>query len=285
MSRDKLTVLHTSDLQCGRPFVPRAAQALLRLAPEVDPDVIVVAGDLTQRAKAREFRMALELFEGLPDVPIITTPGNHDVPLYRVWERLFDPYLNWRRFVSPELETVTSVEGATFVALNSAAPRRAIVNGRIDPRQLEFASEVFNDAPAADVRCLVIHHHFIPVPDGTDGRPLPDAWDHLKRIEAAGVDVVFGGHVHQLHVTQSSDLLPDRRTPGVPLVACGTTTSRRGRGPERGRNSLNVVTFTASAVEVTPFHLEPDATVFEAGRTVSLRRPGVEGATSGNSPR
>ena len=281
MARDSLTVLHASDLQCGKPYVRRAAQAFLRLAPEVDPDVIVVAGDLTQRAKPREFRTALDLFEDLPDVPVITTPGNHDVPLYRVWERLFTPYRNWRRFVSPELDTVTSIEGATFVTLNSAAPRRAIVNGRIDLGQLDFASDVFNDAPDGDVRCLVIHHHFIPVPDGTDGGPLPGARDCLRRIEEAGVDVVFGGHVHQFHVTTSRDLLTAHDTPGLPLVACGTTTSRRGRGLERGCNSLNVVTITASAVDVTPFHLEPDATSFEAGSTVSLRRPGVAGATSG----
>ena len=275
MVREKLTVLHISDLQCGRPFVTRAAEALLRLAPRVRPDVIVASGDLTQRAKAHEFQVALELLEELPDVPLITTPGNHDVPLYRVWERLSDPFRNWRRFVSPDLDTVTKLEGATFVALSSAAPRRAIVNGRIDPVQLQFARDAFERAPAADLRCLVIHHHLVPLPDRKGGRPLPHAQRLLATIEAAGVDVVLGGHVHQVHVTTSRDLLTEREGPGVPVVACGTTTSRRGRGPEAGLNSLQVVRLSGSAVEVTPYHLDSGTTAFEKGTTLSFPRPRV----------
>ena len=280
MAREKLTVLHISDLQCGRPFVLRAAEALLRLAPRIRPDVIVAAGDLTQRAKAREFRMALELFEGLPDVPLITTPGNHDVPLYRVWERLFSPFRNWRRFVSLDLDTVTRLEGATFVALSSAAPRRTIVSGRTDSAQLEFARDAFEGAPAGDWRCLVIHHHLIPLPHRKGVPPLPRAHRLLATIEAAGVDVVLGGHVHQVHVTTSRDLLTGRKGPGVPVVTCGTTTSSRGRGPEAGLNSLNVVCLTESTVEVTPYHLEPWATVFEEGSTLSFPRPRREEATA-----
>ena len=280
MARDKLTVLHISDLQCGKPFVPRAAEALLRLASRVRPDVIVVAGDLTQRAKAREFQMALKVLEELPDVPIITTPGNHDVPLYRVWERIFTPFRNWHRFVSPDLDTVTRLDGATFVALSSAAPRRAIVNGRIDPAQLEFACDVFERARTGDLRCLVIHHHLVPLPDREGGRPLPRSHRLLATIEAAGVDVVLGGHVHRVHVTTSRDLLTEREGPGVPLVACGTTTSRRGRGPEAGWNSLNVVTLSGSTVEVTPYHLEPGATAFEKRSTMSFPRPRVAEATA-----
>ena len=272
-ARETLTVLHISDLQCGEPFVARAAEALVRLAPRIRPDVIVAAGDLTQRAKAREFQMALDLFDELPDVPLVTTPGNHDVPLYRVWERLFSPFRNWRRFVSPDLDTVTRLEGATFVALSSAAPRRAIVSGRIGSAQLEFAREAFRRAPTGDWRCLVIHHHLVPLPDRKGGRPLPWAHRLLATIEAAGVDVVLGGHVHQVHVTTSRDLLTEREGPGVPVITCGTTTSRRGRGPEAGLNSLNVVCLAGSTVEVTPYHLERGATMFEEGSTLSFPRP------------
>ena len=122
-----MLILHASDLQTGKPFRPRAAEDLVALAHTLVPDVVVIAGDLTQRAKAREYQAVRALLDRMAPLPVVVTPGNHDVPLYRVWERLLAPYRNWRRAIAPELDTVTRVRGATVVALNSSAPRRAIV--------------------------------------------------------------------------------------------------------------------------------------------------------------
>jgi len=268
-----LTVLHASDLQCGRPFVPRAAEAFVRLAHEVAPDIVVVSGDLTQRAKAREFRMAMDLLARLPSAPVVVTPGNHDVPLYRVWERLLLPYHNWKEIVSPELDSVTGIPGATFVALNSSAPRRAIVNGRVAAKQVEWARGIFGGAAPGDIRALVIHHHFVPVPDGEGGRPLPGAARLVRSFESMGVDFVLGGHIHQTHISTSHDIAPgDNGLPGLPLIACGTTASRRGRGPEAGINSLNVVRVGSHDVEVVPHVLEVGATEFSPEDPVVMPR-------------
>jgi len=253
-----LTVLHTSDFQCGRPFVPRAADALVRLARRVDPDVVVAAGDLTQRAKVSEFALARTLLDRLGDVPVVLTPGNHDVPLYRFWERVACPYRNWRRFAGSDLDSVTRVEGATFVALDSSAPRRAIVNGRLDDHQLDFARRAFAESPEGDLRILVIHHHFVPVLDGEGGSPLPRASHLVRAFEELRIDAVLGGHVHVLHLRTSADAPPPHEIRPVPLIACGTTTSSRGRGVEAGWNSLTVLSFDRDAVQVTPHRLSPD---------------------------
>jgi 3',5'-cyclic AMP phosphodiesterase CpdA len=275
------TVLHASDLQCGRPFRPHAAEALIRLAEALSPDVVVVSGDLTQRAKKREYETVNSILARLPDVPTIVTPGNHDVPLFRIFERLVSPYRNWRAAISPELNTVTEVEGATFVALNSSAPRRAIVNGRIDPYQLDFAESAFAHAAPTNVRALVIHHHFVPVPDRTDGRPLPGATGLVRRFEEMGVDFVLGGHVHQTHIRTSSDLLGERERPGIPLITCGTTTSWRGRGPEAQHNTLNVIRVDPDRVEIVPHMLNDGDTSFEPLAPVTLplgsRSPSASG--------
>jgi 3',5'-cyclic AMP phosphodiesterase CpdA len=268
-----LTVLHASDLQCGKPFLPRAADALVALAGQVSPDVVVVAGDLTQRAKDREYVTASGLLDRLPDVPCVVTPGNHDVPLYRVWERVFAPYRNWRRRISPVLDTVTTLDGATFVALNSSAPRRAIVNGRIDDDQVDFARRAFRAAPTNDVRVLVIHHHFVPVPDGKGGKPLPRAKRLVAEFEAMGADLVLGGHVHQTHLSTSNALLGSEGRVGLPLLACGTTTSWRGRGPEAGVNSLNVVRVGAREIEVVPHLMTAGGDRFEPRDPVVFARP------------
>jgi 3',5'-cyclic AMP phosphodiesterase CpdA len=235
---------------------------MVRLARDVSPDVVVISGDLTQRAKMREYRTAAELIGRLPRVPVVVTPGNHDVPLWRVWERALTPYRNWRRTFGAALDTVTRAPGATFVALNSSAPRRTLVSGRLAWGQLDFARRAFAASPDGDVRALVVHHHFVPTPDGGGGRPLPRALELVRAIEEMEVDFVLGGHVHQTHVRTSSDLT-GAATVGVPLIACGTTASRRGRGPEADLNSLNIVRVGPLDIEVCPHILVRGASAFE----------------------
>ncbi|HSH74575.1 MAG TPA: metallophosphoesterase, partial [Longimicrobiales bacterium] len=215
---------------------------------------------------------AVELMGRLPRVPTVVTPGNHDVPLYRLWERAFGPYRNWRAQVAAELDSVTRVPEGTFVALNSSAPRRAIVNGRLGDRQLDFARRSFADAPSSGARVLVIHHHFVPTPDGTGGRPLPRAAELVRAFEEMRVDFVLGGHVHRTHVNTSLDVPSVGGLAGIPLIACGTTTSRRGRGPEKGLNSLNVVRVLPREVEVHPHVLVPRGDRFEPREPITMRR-------------
>ncbi len=286
MASGVLTVFHASDFQCGAPFVPRAADAMVRLAAAVQPDAIVVSGDLTQRAKVREFDQARALLDRLDRVPLVLTPGNHDVPLYRFWERLVCPYRNWRRFAGSDLDSVTRVQGGTFVALNSSAPRRAIVNGRINDLQLDFARRCFAQSPESDLRILVIHHHFAPVVGGDGGNAMPRAAHLARAFEEMRVDAVLGGHVHQLHIRTTSDVLGTQGRHPTPLVACGTTTSRRGRGPEAGWNSLTVLRFAEGGVTVTPYQLRPEGQDFEAlERLVFPIEPGGMIRTAGGQER
>lgn len=246
-----MVILHGSDLQVGKPYRRYVAEAFLAFARTLAPDLVVISGDLTQRAKYAEFSTARAFLDALVTMPVVITPGNHDVPLYRFWERLLAPYANWSRFMGPELDTVTRLPGATVVALNSSAPRRAIVGGRVKSGQLAFARDAFRDTLPGDARIVVVHHHFLPTPDRLGGRPLPGADELVRAFEAMGVDMVLGGHVHQTHLRSSRELIPGDG-PGLPLVACGTTASSRGRGPEAGRNTLNVIRLRPTEVEVTP---------------------------------
>jgi len=268
-----LRILHGSDLQMGRPFRPRAAKALRQLAFELDPNLIVISGDLTQRAKVHEFQAAWKLLEELPQVPIVVTPGNHDVPLYRFWERLLVPYRSWNRTIPHELDSVTVVPGATVVALNSASPWRAIVGGRLTQAQLRFARQSFDNESTDGIRVLVTHHHFVCKSAGGGGRPIPDAQLILKQIEEMDVDVVLSGHLHRTQVAMSRDVLPGESS-GIPLITAGTATSRRGRGEERGINTVNVLDVMEHQIRVTPHLLENNEQAFEALDAISvMRRP------------
>src|SRR5690606_31281217 len=111
----------------------------------------------------------------LPNVPIVVTPGNHDVPLYRVAERVFDPYANYREFISQELDSQLRHQGAVIASVNSTSPLRTITNGRIGSEQLDFCSRVFESAGEDDLRIVVAHHHFAPAPDYEGGTVMPKA--------------------------------------------------------------------------------------------------------------
>ena len=249
-----ITLLHGSDLHFGDPYLPQVGEAFQEAARKVAADAIVLSGDFTQRAKVREYEQAREFLDRLPDVPTVTTPGNHDVPLYRVLERLFDPHRNYRAYVSSELDSVTRIPGAVIVSLNSSAPHHAIVNGRISPEQVAFAAQVFQDADPEDVRVVVAHHHFAPAPDYEGDKQLPRAKEILMELNRMGVELILGGHLHRAYIGNSLDVYPgEDREHGIVIVQSGTTTSGRGRARERAKNSFNVVRVAEEYLEVTHF--------------------------------
>lgn len=258
-----LSILHASDLHFGEPYVPAVGEAFVRAAHRVEPDLVVLSGDFTQRAKEEEFRRARAYVERLPDVPTVVTPGNHDVPLYRVLERLFTPFRNYRRFMSEELDTVTRLPGTVVVSLSTAAPRRAIVNGRITTDQLRWAAAAFEAAGPDDTRILVAHHHLAPAPDYEGDRPLPRARRILDALNAMGVELILGGHLHRAYIGNSLDVYPGSdREHGIVIVQSGTTTSARGRAREQAKNSFNVVRVAGDHLEITHFMYFEDLDAF-----------------------
>ncbi len=247
-------ILHISDLHFGRHYLPRAGTALLQLAAELEPHVVVASGDLTQRAKHAEFQAARDFLQRLPPVPRVVVPGNHDVPLYRVTERLFTPHQLYRKYIHHELNTVLEMEHAVFVGLDSTAPRRAITNGRIRPPQLDFCRQALANAPPKAFRIVVAHHHFAPAPDYLRDQTLPHARRAINQFIDLKVDLVLGGHLHRAYVGNSLDVFRGKHPEqGVIVVQCGTTTSRRGRGRERQKNSLNLIALEGDMIQITHF--------------------------------
>jgi 3',5'-cyclic AMP phosphodiesterase CpdA len=249
-----LKIVHASDLHFGKAHDADAALAFLSAVSDLRPDVIVLSGDFTQRAKVREYEAARGYIRRLPGVPIVVTPGNHDVPLYRVLERFFAPYRNYRTYIREELDTVTRLPGATLVSLNSSEPYRAIVNGRIVPDQLAFARSAFETVPEGDLRVVVAHHHLAPAPDYEGDRPLPRGRKILEAFQRMGVDLVLGGHLHRAYIGNSLDVHAGAdRDRGIVIVQSGTTTSKRGRARERAKNSFNVIDVSGATMEVTHY--------------------------------
>jgi 3',5'-cyclic AMP phosphodiesterase CpdA len=249
-----LKILHISDIHFGPPFVPKVGEALLRIAPTLEPTLIVASGDFTQRATREQFQEAQAFLRLLPKAPLVVTPGNHDIPLYRFRERFFNPYDLYREYIQADLDYVTQIEGAFIVSLNSTSPKRSIINGRIHLDQLEFCTQAFRSAPEDSVKILVSHHHFAPAPDYEGSSVMPKAKRAMNRFIDVGVEVILGGHLHRAYIGNSLDIYPGKhRDRGIIIVQCGTSTSRRGRAREREKNSFNMLWIDQRMIRVTHY--------------------------------
>jgi 3',5'-cyclic AMP phosphodiesterase CpdA len=270
-----IRILHISDLHFGPPYVERVGKALLKTIPDMEPDVIVASGDFTQRATRDQFASARAYLDQLPPVPLVVVPGNHDVPLYRVRERVFEPFRLYQEFICKDLDHVVQVDGAVFVALNSTAPTRSIVNGRIDEWQLDYCSRVLQDVPDDTAKFVVAHHHFAPAPDFERDQVMPRAKRAMDRFVSLGVDVILGGHLHRAYIGNSLDVYPGKdREHGVIIVQSGTSTSRRGRGREREKNTFNLLEVEPSTLRVTHHMFFDDIEGFAPMSSHLFPRPG-----------
>ncbi len=269
------TILHISDLHFGPAYLPTAGEAVLKLCDSLRPDVVVNSGDLTQRAKVEQFEQAAAFLEKLPCENLINVPGNHDVPLYRIFERLSAPYRNYRTHISPELEPVLELGDLLLVGMNTTSPLRKIVGGKVHAASLERCCRLFKAAPAQQCKMLVAHHHFVPAPDYENDGVMRGAGAALELLKAAGCELILGGHLHRSYIGNSLNLFrgenPDR---GIIIAQSGTSTSVRGRVRESAKNSLNVVQIGCEDISITHYHFFPGPNAFAPVSVHRFPRPG-----------
>jgi len=247
-------ILHISDLHFGPPFLTAVGEALLQTIPSLEPDVIVVSGDLTQRARRDQFEAARQFFDRFPDVPLLIVPGNHDVALWRIFERLFKPHALYCEIITPDLNPVLKTGNVLLVGLDSTAPRRSISNGRLDQHQLRSCEKIFAKAPEEITRIVVAHHQFAPGHDRVFDLAMPGARRAIDCFVEQKVEIILGGHLHRSYIGNSLDFFPGHhRDRGVIIVQCGTTTSSRGKGREREENTFNLVEAGQDTIAVTHY--------------------------------
>jgi 3',5'-cyclic AMP phosphodiesterase CpdA len=268
-----IKILQISDLHFGPPYVKKVGEAALRMAFELHPDAIIINGDLTQRAKREQFEAAKKYLGRLPQIPQLVIPGNHDVPLYRFLERMLDPHRLYREIIAQELNPVLKIDGAVIVGLDSTAPRTAISNGHIFKWQLDHCERALRETPSGIARIVVAHHHFAPAPDHLRDRSMPNAKRAIERFVDLNVDMILGGHLHRAYIGNSLDFYPGaHRDRGIIIAQCGTTTSRRGRGREQEKNSLNQIEVGQKTITIVHFMYFHESDSFEETSRHTFRR-------------
>jgi 3',5'-cyclic AMP phosphodiesterase CpdA len=228
------TIVHLSDLHFGR-LDERILVPLVERIVSIQPDLVAISGDLTQRARRSQFEEARTFLERLP-FPKLVVPGNHDVPLFNIAGRLFDPFGAYRRHISPELEPAHIDDEMAVIGLNSARALMLGGRGRLNARQVEAAIARLRPLPLAAIKALVTHHPF-DLPEGFDAEHLVGrAAVAMARFADAGADLFLAGHLHVSHVGHTAERY--KIAGHSALVVQAGTLSTRGRGE---LNTFNVL--------------------------------------------
>jgi 3',5'-cyclic AMP phosphodiesterase CpdA len=249
---------------------PPVLHALQVLSRNVKPELVVVSGDITQRARRTQFAAARAFIEQLHAAHVVSIPGNHDIPLFNVFARLFHPYSNYSREFGHNLEPLFEDEDALIICVNTTRPKRH-KDGEVSEQQIQRVAARLRGASERQLR-VVVTHQPVHVIDDHDIQNLLHGRDAaVREWSAAGVDLILGGHIHLPHVFPLSDRYPKLPRKGWTIQA-GTAVSHRVRN--NVPNSVNVIrpSFPVCLVERWDFSASDAAFILKSSHSLELAR-------------
>ena len=264
------TVLQISDTHFGTER-PEVVEALLQLAREQAPDLLILSGDITQRARRSQFQAALDFLRRMPVADTLVLPGNHDIPLFNLFQRLLFPYSNYQRSFGNDMEPEFRSGDLLVLGVNTTRPSRHTV-GAISLEQVERVSRSLESATAVQLRIVVTHQ---PVRATRESDIKNLLRGHEVAVEAwsrAGADLILSGHIHLPHLRPLKEVFPHLPRP-VWSVLAGTAVSRRVRGDIS--NSVNLIRYRAGEIRcvVERWDHHRDAFVLASADALHLVRP------------
>lgn len=247
-------IVHLSDLHFGwneRQLV----ETLCSKISELKPDLTIVSGDFVEHATRGEFKQAQQFLHSLPH-PLITVPGNHDMPFYNFPKRLIQGLTMYRTYVSNELTQCFKDDELAVIGVNTAR-RLAIRGGTIRQLQVQEIEEYLCDVPPSVTRILVTHHPF-DLPAEFDSRYLLRHGEAALERLACCLDLLLAGH---MHVGESGRVADRFVTPNGSLIFCqaGTAISKRYKGE---RNSFNLIETKGPEIRIRKFSWDANASIY-----------------------
>ena len=224
-------LLHIADTHFGTEQRP-VVEALVALAARQRPDLVVLAGDVTQRARPAQFRAAKAFVDRL-GAPVLAVPGNHDIALFDPWARLARPYARWAEVFGADLEPVHASAELLVVGVNTTRAWRH-KHGEVSAAQIDRVAGLLAAASPRQLRVVVVHQPAAVI-EAKDQRNLLRGHRAATGVwSVAGADLVMGGHIHLPYTLALPDLA--RR---LWVVQAGTAVSSRTRSG--APNSVNIL--------------------------------------------
>jgi 3',5'-cyclic AMP phosphodiesterase CpdA len=243
------TIAHLSDVHFGH-HDPVVVEAVEQFLYERRPDLVVISGDFTQRARVAQYEMACAFIERLEQggLQVLAVPGNHDVPLYDIARRFLRPLDRYKRFIDDDLCPYWENNHLAVLGINTARSF-TIKDGSVSYEQMHRIREAFRDVSEGKLRILVTHHPLFAMPLSDEGgltKVANRSDDALAAAAEAGVDVLLAGHFHRAYSVSAREMV---ETAGPALVIqAGTATSTRLRGGEQ--QSFNWMELQKDQVEL-----------------------------------
>lgn len=263
------SIVHLSDIHFGTADPVIVGHAIEKIN-ELTPDVVVVSGDLTQRARSSEFREAKAFLQRLPS-PQIIVPGNHDVPLYNVYDRFFRRLDKFQRYITDDLTPTYVDEELAIVGINSARSL-TIKGGRVNDQQVDYIRETMCDLSGETLKIVVSHHPF-DLPEGFDEDDIVGrAKSAMPLIAECGANVFLSGHLHVSNIETTAKRYKLDNGKVALIIQAGTATSVRVRGEA---HSFNLITFDSPRLVVERLECASARTGFATADQKTYERSGT----------
>lgn len=221
---------------------PPVVEALLRLANTLRPDLVVMSGDITQRARRAQFSAARAFVDKFGSTPFIVVPGNHDIPLFNLFARVAHPYANHRRVFGQDLEPVFESAALLVIGVNTTRAYRH-KDGEVSAEQIERVARRLERATPQQLRVVVTHQPVVAARADDNKNLLHGRERAVQRWAKTGADLILGGHIHLPYVLPLHAAYKDLAR-HMWAVQAGTSLSSRVRGTVP--NSVNVIDYDAS---------------------------------------
>lgn len=261
-------ILHISDTHFGTE-VPAVVEAIVKQAVALKPDIVILSGDVTQRARRAEFAAAKEFFTRIGAPVHLAVPGNHDLPLYDVFTRSLNPYRFYRKFFGPRQQVWH--DGRMAIACLDATHPLRHTRGKTKLKSARDLLESARRAIGPNGLLGVAEHQPLDVKIPNDmPEILMNAAQTAQLFAEYRVDIVFSGHVHFPLIRDTRELF---RLPRHFIISgAGTAVSRRTRS--NAPNSFNVVDIRDGGVAIALHAYQPQGDFEVAHQAVFSRDEG-----------
>ena len=227
------SIAHLSDVHFGH-HDPEIVAGLESFLSERRPDLVVISGDLTQRARIAQYELACAFIDRLEanGLAVLAVPGNHDVPLYDLVRRFTRPLARYKRYIDDDLCPWWENDALAVLGINTARSL-TFKDGSISHDQMQRIRDRFSASAPDKLRILVTHHPLLamPVDEDESSEGVNRSGDALLAAADAGVDLLLAGHLHR-SFSKSAREIVDNVGPSL-VVQAGTATSTRLRGGEQ----------------------------------------------------